>query len=79
MNSSAQTRGIDPSPRFDFKMSAAGVLYSPPMDSPSSFSFRARQLMRRVKDECMLSFLLSVLESEQVESIDSMDEIDKRV
>ena len=54
------------------------VLYSPPMDSPSSVSFRTAHLMKRMKKGRVLSFLLSVLESEQVELADSIDGIDSK-
>jgi len=46
------------------------------MDSPSFVSFRTAHLIRRMTKESVLSFLLSVLESEQVEFTDSMDGID---
>ena len=49
------------------------------MDSPSSVSFRAAHLIREDAEGDVLSFLLSVLTSEQVESTDSMDGIDSKV
>jgi hypothetical protein len=54
------------------------VLYSQPMDSPSFVSLRAAHLIRRMTKGSVLSFVLSVLESEQVEFTDSMDGIDSK-